>query len=256
MTLFLPLIFLFTWFSPVNAQRPIDLPDVQLPERAGIYDVPGRPNLKLRVFVHNAKPTPPPAPICNDPLDGPDVRPAGWYLPISPWGYYLNIESVPLSVGSDKLSKIAGDAFSPWSNAINNKVTFSEVDTTLLNKAQLDGKNIISWGRAPGSALAVTYIWYDRTNGKAAELDTIMNQRFSWSWTDPSVYSPTNYCSQYPKTYDAQDILTHELGHWVGLNDEYDPSFKENTMYGYGVKGEIKKDTLTTGDVNGVSSIY
>ncbi|KKS06624.1 MAG: hypothetical protein UU61_C0036G0031 [Parcubacteria group bacterium GW2011_GWB1_41_4] len=97
----------------------------------------------------------------------------------------------------------------------------------------------------------MTYIWYDNT-GLAVEVDTIMNKKFSWSWTP---YNISNLCS-VQNTYDAQNILTHEIGHWFGLDDHYTTEYQENTMYGYGSKNEVKKDTLTIGDVLGLNLIY
>ncbi len=79
-----------------------------------------------------------------------------------------------------------------------------------------------------------------------------MNQKFSWKWSDQSVHQD---CA-YSNSYDAQDILTHELGHWVGLDDEYTSDFANNTMYGYGSQQEVKKDTLTTGDITAATAIY
>ena len=79
-----------------------------------------------------------------------------------------------------------------------------------------------------------------------------MNKKFSWSWTP---YNISNLCS-VQNTYDAQNILTHEIGHWFGLDDHYTTEYQENTMYGYGSKNEVKKDTLTIGDVLGLNLIY
>ena len=121
---------------------------------------------------------------------------------------------------------------------------------TNVNRARYDGQNIIAWGRTNGSALAVTYTWFNQATGYVAEVDTIMNQKFSWFWN-----ATNNTCTEQ-NSYDAQNILTHELGHWMGLDDTYDSTYVNNTMYGYGSKGETKKDTLTTGDVSGVNAIY
>ena len=55
----------------------------------------------------------------------------------------------------------------------------------------------------------------------------------------------------------AENILNHELGHWLGLEDQYDAAnFQYATMYGYGSKGEVLKNTLTDGDNTGAFSIY
>jgi hypothetical protein len=229
-----------------------DSQDLSLPEQAGIYDVPGRPNLKLRVFVHNPKEKAVlSGPVCTEDLDSRAVDGlTGWHLP-SNWSYRLNPSSAPSSVRSS-LSTIAGEAFGTWQGAAN-KVTFSPDGTTIVTRAKLDNQNIIAWGRTPGTALAVTYTWYYTATHEVAEVDTIMNsnRKIVWSWTPYEI----GKCG-LENTYDAQDILTHELGHWMGLEDEYESPYTENTMYGYGAKAEIKKDTLTSGDISGISQIY
>jgi hypothetical protein len=224
--------------------------DEAIPEKDGTYDVPGHPNLKVRVFVHNPKPEPF-ALTCSDPNSLVVVDPVGWHLPGGTWTYNLNSGSVPSSVGSGNLATMSADAFSRWASAANRKVTFSKGLDTTATRRELDGKNIITWGKAPGSALGITYIWYSPDSGFVTEVDTIMNTKVSWSWTPPS-----HGACGVANTYDAQDILTHELGHWLGLNDEYATSYRDNTMYGYGSKAEIKKDTLTIGDIDGVVAIY
>lgn len=247
-------------FSPALAKNSRDDGDDKIiPEKSGTYDVPGRPDLKVRVFVHNPKikpgPTPSPVLICDlkDPDSSAPVSSAGWKLPQNQnWTYQLNMTSVPVYVGSANLAIIAKDAFGRWSAASGNKVNFIRGINTGVAKASYDRKNIIAWGRAPGSALAVTYTWYYTATKEVAEVDTIMNSRFPWSWT---LYNELNLCADQ-NSYDAQDILTHELGHWIGLDDEYTSDYINNTMYGYGSKGEVKKDTLATGDIIGASEIY
>lgn len=253
----------------VLAKKSDEKKDHEIPEIEGTYDVPGRPDMKVRVFVHNPKgkppkpspspsssPSPTPTPpssgcVVDDPPSEAKVDPAGWHLP-GTWTYSLNPGSVPSSVGSSSnLEKMATDAFSRWSAAIGGKVNFVQGLPTTSSRQAYDGKNIIAWGRAPGTALAITYTWYYTSNNQVAEVDTIMNQKFPWSWV---AYSD-DVCVN-PDTYDAQDILTHELGHWVGLDDMYTADHQNATMYGYGAKGEIKKDTLTNGDIAGTAAIH
>jgi len=226
-----------------------------IPEKNGAYDVPGRPDMKVRVFVHHPKAKPSALLQCsvNDPDSSAVVGPTKWKLPAGDWKYYLNAGSAPSSVGSLNFSRLADLSFAIWQNTeietanVNLKY---EGSTTLTRKA-LDGKNIVTFGSTSGSALGVTYTWYYPSTGMAVETDTILNKKFTWSWTP---YLP-DACPNV-NTYDAQNILTHELGHWLGLNDHYTVDFANNTMYGYGAKGEIKKDTLTTGDKAGVNNIY
>jgi len=226
-----------------------------IPEEDGTYDVPGHPEIKVRVFIYHVKPSPSPTPTSSitcgleDPTSNAVVDPTPWRLPSTTTFYYLNSGSVPSSVGGVNLQTIASNAFAQWTNVISNKVIIRNGGSTLINRKALDGKNIIAWGAAPSSALGVTYIWYYSGTGLVAEVDTIMNQKFFWMWSGISTCAYTN-------SYDAQSILTHELGHWFGLDDEYTLDYKNNTMYGYGSKGDAKADTLTTGDIDGAKDIY
>lgn len=242
--LILFLIFFFLLFlSPfvVSAQKPEDW---EPPERNGTYDVPGRQNLKVRVFVHEPPNQLSPVLVCTDNYSTAVVGPAGWKLP-STWSWYLNTSSAPSSIAAS-LSTIANNSITTWQDELTGKVQFNYAGVTSISRKAYDGKNIIAWGRTSGTALGVTYTWYYPSTGLAAETDTIMNKKFTWGWA--------NTCNT--SYYDAQNILTHELGHWVGLNDEYTGAYIDNTMYGYGSKGEIKKDTLTTGDVTGARNLY
>lgn len=251
-------------FNAVWAKNQKDNQDEQnLPEQDGEYDVVGHPELKVRVFVHRAKPdrTNPPAMTCglSDPDCATSIGGAGWHLPAGAWTYTLNVASVPASVGANNLATMAADAFGRWSSATGAtpKVIFSKASAnTTVNRAVLDGKNIITWGRASNSALAITYTWSNKTTGAVTEVDTIMNDKYPWKWSDPANWtSPSTTCADQ-NAYDAQDILTHELGHWLGLNDFYTAEYANATMYGYGAKGEIKGTTLSTGDISGIMAIY
>lgn len=228
------------------------------PEKEGTYNVPDHPNLKVKVFIHRPKDAKPfPAPtvspilVCpSDPNSDAFIPATGWKLPTT-WTYTLNASSVPLSVGRENLTTIANSAFSQWTGVLSGKVNVSKTSSdTTINRAKLDGKNIIAWGRTSGTALAVTYTWYYPLTGLVAEVDTIMNQKFPWFWN-----AAASQCTDQ-NSYDAQNILTHELGHWMGLDDVYTAAYIDNTMHGYGNKGETKKDTLTSGDIASVVVIY
>jgi hypothetical protein len=235
--------------SAENAKNNLE----NIPQKDGVYDIPNHPNMKVRVFVHYPKMfgKPAPAPVCtNSDPDSLSVVHAGYaHLPQT-INYALNVSSVPSLVKGSNLPIIASNSIKVWTNAIGGKVTITQNGTTSVSKANSDdGINVIAWGTTPSTALAVTYAMYYTSgplDGTIAGVDTIMNNRVPWSWGS---------CN--PKAYDAQNILTHELGHWMGLKDEYDAaSYQNATMYGYGSLGEIKKDTLTTGDINGARAIY
>jgi len=260
-------IFMLLLLAPalqISAREQEINPALDLPEQAGVYNVPGRPGLKLRVFVYQAKNEKPGRPgsttpemICGsesalDPDSSSEVSPAGWKLPTT-WSYNLNSASAPSNVGSTNLATIATNSFSAWQTQTGGTVTIERGLDASTTRAARDSQNIIAWGRTSGTALAVSYIWY--LNGTALEIDTIFNKKFSWYWSDPDQWPVGQICA-YSGVYDVQNILTHELGHTFGLDDEYANDYANNTMYGYGSKGETKKNTLTYGDIVGIDNIY
>lgn len=221
-----------------------------IPEKSGLYNEPGHPGIKVRVFVHGPKPTTLQALVCDlsDPDSSAVIPATGWHLPANV-SYNLNPSSVPGSVGSGNLATIVSNGFNDWSSAAGGQVAFTRGSDTTVAKSAYDGKNVIAWGRTSGNALGVTYVRYNTATGVVVDVDTIINKRFNWSWSNSSVCANTT-------TYDAENIMNHELGHWMGLDDVYTDEFVHNTMYGYGAKGEVKKNTLTTGDIAGIQAIY
>lgn len=252
-SLFLALIFVLALVSPsfTFAKEKVYSNDSRIPEVDGDYQDPQDKNVRVRVFVHKEKSRKvSPALVCDDTDSSATVGWAGWKLPAGNWTYNLNPSSVPSTVGAANLATMTVSGFDAW-EAAQNKVTFSAGATTTKVKSSNDGKNIIAWGRTSGSALGVTYVRYYTSTKLVVDVDTIMNKRFAWSWNGGS----STTCGD-PNSYDAQNILVHELGHWLGLNDFYTNDFTNNTMYGYGSRGETKKITLTSGDTAGVAAIY
>ncbi|PKM87993.1 hypothetical protein CVU83_02320 [Candidatus Falkowbacteria bacterium HGW-Falkowbacteria-2] len=89
---------------------------------------------------------------------------------------------------------------------------------------------------------AITY--YSYSGNSLIDVDTYFNTYYPWSTSGDSGY------------YDVQNVLTHELGHWLVLNDLYSSQDAEKTMYGYTSLGETKKRSLDTDDINGINAIY
>ncbi len=237
--------------NPNASDRGVD--NANIPEVSGDYAIRGRPDLRVRVFVHGPKSgnhtTSITVPICEDNDSEAVIGWAGWKLPNSTVTYRLNQSSAPSGIRSS-VPGFVSNSFSKWTNAItldsstSAKPTLVSGSSTSNTRSRFDGQNIIAWGRTSGSTLGVTYVWYYTASLQVAEVDTIMNSRVSWNLACSTSY------------YNAENIMIHELGHWFGLDDEYDGPFVENTMYGYGSKAEVKKITPENGDISGLNLIY
>jgi hypothetical protein len=114
--------------------------------------------------------------------------------------------------------------------------------TTSKSAGKYDGYNVIAWGAYSGNAIAVTYVWSNGT--KIVETDTMLSTLYKWS------------LSSAAGKMTVQDIMTHEFGHWAGLNDLYADADYWLTMYGYAKCAETCKQTLGLGDIKGLRIWY
>ncbi|MDI6820492.1 MAG: hypothetical protein QMC89_06290 [Candidatus Hodarchaeaceae archaeon] len=117
---------------------------------------------------------------------------------------------------------------------------------------RLDYKNVITWKRLRPCVVAVATIWYYSATGEIVDADVGLNWAYKWS-IDPDGEG-TGYI--LTDAFDIRNIVTHEAGHWSGLNDIYDDTYWAMTMYGYTTYGETIKISLEPGDVAGVQAVY
>ena len=115
-----------------------------------------------------------------------------------------------------------------------------------------DYKNVITWARLRRGIVAVASIWYYKDTGEIVDADITLNSRYKWG------IDPDGEDEGYVLTgaFDIQNVVTHEAGHWSGLNDLKDSTYSEMTMYGYTTYGETKKISLEPGDIAGVQAVY
>lgn len=249
---------------PLSPKEPLAPLEALEPAEVIIQNIviPANPLRKAKEFTvihklpnHN---TPKPATETCDPDNSEAVGfgDAGWQL-TGNTVYRLNPGSAPTSVRTN-LTTISTNSFYIWDSQ-TSLVTLSRGPDTSVNRSRLDYQNVVAWNRLSTSTLGLTTIRYFVDNGEVVDVDTIMNNRVTWAWQNPvSLIFPAtvdNTCGDLTK-YDAQDILTHEIGHWMGLDDIYNSANKDLTMYGYGRRGELKKNTLEPGDILGIQTLY
>ena len=123
-------------------------------------------------------------------------------------------------------------------------------DITANFDTYYDGRNEISFGNYPQEGvIGVTRIW-GVFSGKPSSrylsgFDVLLDTDFSWGDGEMN-----------PLLMDLQNILTHELGHGVGLGDVYEDACAAVTMYGYSSEGDVLKRTLEPADILGLKILY
>ncbi|MCB9519570.1 MAG: hypothetical protein H6698_04815 [Myxococcales bacterium] len=107
----------------------------------------------------------------------------------------------------------------------------------------------------PSLALALTSVTFDPTNGHIADADIEMNAANFEFGVIGSISTSRN-------VHDLQNTLTHEIGHFVGLDHTYaaahvgDGTFEDATMAATSPAGETSKRTLHADDIAGVCDAY
>jgi hypothetical protein len=142
-------------------------------------------------------------------------------------------------------------------------------DTSATAKLSLepDGKNSVLVApitlKGHEDDLAVTLAFWDERTGSIAEADVVINAKVAFAVLEPDgddgahEHKPGNVQEHrecVAGAYDLQNVLTHEVGHFMGLGEE----LKEDdaSMYYRSHRCETQKRTLSTGDEYSVVRLY
>ena len=154
--------------------------------------------------------------------------------------------------GSDELTAVRA-SFNTWENDYFSGIDYYDNGTSLhFTWSQFYVQNIgnrLGWDILPSdfaNALGITYHWDTSDSGfyRLTEVHTLLNDNFTWC------------IGQVSGQHDVQNIATHEIGHWLRLQDLYASGNSEQTMYWSSSSGEIKKRSLEYGDINGAHYLY
>lgn len=160
----------------------------------------------------------------------------------------------------DFVSMIIATSFETWDTEVEFEI-FGERDTTVevdgADTDSPDDKNEIFFGSIQNEGvIAVAIVWGifrgPPRQRELVEYDVVFDDEYTWG--DAGSTSETELGDT--SIMDLHNIATHEFGHAAGLDDLYESSCSEETMYGYAESGETKKRTLNNGDIAGITELY
>ncbi|MBX3271275.1 MAG: matrixin family metalloprotease [Sandaracinaceae bacterium] len=107
---------------------------------------------------------------------------------------------------------------------------------------------VLDWAERmyDANAFAVTTVWHRRSTGEIVDADLDLNERRGPFGICPDVGCDT-------RTVDLENVITHELGHMLGLAHSTDV---DATMFVSAVAGETHKRDLHADDVAGICAVY
>lgn len=254
-TALVAVVLLLSLAGPVAAAPPVDNP--------------GKEPVDRIVFVHYGKDFAPgksaaPAKVPATPSLY-SYNGIHWANDKIPVQYWINPANCPITDGTDANAGVTA-AFQTWQNDPLSYIAFMCNGTTStapgINAASPDYQNVVGWAYLSDTypnAIAVTVVWYSRYGKLIVDCDTALNTDATFAWTQATITADPNtiLLTDTPRyDVDVQNIMTHESGHWLMLNDLYTSAASEQTMYGYASDRELKKCSLESGDLAGVQKIY
>ncbi len=152
------------------------------------------------------------------------------------------------------LESAVASSMREWSRW-NSNIVFQNAGTTTAPYGGIgkdgscdDGTNVITWGRFDPQVIAQAGVCMDKTGRIVRDADLALN--VTYHWEDIGSEPESRH------SFDIRSIVTHELGHWLGLLDVYSEQDVHQTMSGFAEYGETSKRTPALGDALGVQKLF
>jgi len=167
--------------------------------------------------------------------------------PSMPIPFWIN-EKGYTQIGNGSEFPAVLSSFQTWENVPTADIRFNYLGTTTTSSAGRDGMNIVSFADTStplgSSTIAVTFSFFRTAPGSGLifdEADIVFNPALEFS------------TSAEENKFDIQSILTHEVGHLLGLDHSV---LASSVMQPFGVASRLDLRTLMHDDIAGVSEIY
>jgi hypothetical protein len=174
-----------------------------------------------------------------------------WASNFIPVPYYI---SAPSFAGHPDFIAAIDQSFKTWRNIPDITMEFIPMGCTTKVFDQNDGINTVifvteNWQFDP-AIIALTRNFY--VAGDSPEPGLMLTTDIMINGANQT-FSTTGD----PNSFDVQDIVTHEAGHFQGLGHDTVPPIDPNaTMYATATPGETKKRTLHPDDLDGIHAAY
>lgn len=198
--------------------------------------------------------------IYPDPAADPPEHYLAWQRPCS--AIALSVAAPSSDLSEDEVVALLGRSIAPWEQVSCSGTrlgidigVLADVSTCTQVLYRDDGANVNTlmfvddWGEREydPAAFAVTTVWHRRSTGEILDVDMEVNEL-----RGPFGICPPEGCLD-DRLVDLQNVLTHELGHYLGLAHTTDPNA---TMFASAVAGETIKRDLDLDDIEGICTVY
>jgi hypothetical protein len=167
-----------------------------------------------------------------------------------PVSYWINEKGLQAIANGSEFAAIH-NSFRAWENVTSADVRMSYRGTTSAGAAN-DGQNIISFADGAwmfgSSTIAVTLTYFRTEIGSDNALHSVIRDA-------DIVFNPNlNFStSAEDSKYDIQSVLTHEVGHFLGLDHS---GLISSVMVPFAAVAQLDQRTLAYDDIAGITEIY